>query len=602
MSPRLRGVRISPRIAVALIAVGSFALWASLGYAATVPRFFMDELYYMKAGVSFAQGHGLQFEGTHWGYGPVYPVLLSAFVRLTGNQEGTYELAKVANSLFFGLAAVPIFLLARRSLPPWPSVAVVAFSAVIPSTMYASVTMTEGLGYLLACWSIYLTLLVLEQPTVTRQMSALGAMLLTIATRPQLIALYVAYLVGLGVLVLASTEQRRLLAAQRTTLWPTAVSVAAGLAWVAWPVVHGHTVGQSLGSYSVLAQSYDPLQIGKWFGYHLGLLTLYLGAVPVIVAPVVVARWRSQARGGEQRSAALLAQFVAQNLIGIGLIAAFASTSAGLGLLYDRYLFYLVPLWLIALVVWLHAGMPRPVRPLAIGAVTSIVLVATLPYNVIGGRSWFRRFEAVSTGAWQKIDSVVGWLPLVSLRGAGVLFAVAAAAVVVLAPRRRRWVPVAVVVLVLAANLGLSWRSAFVASAAYGVSPPGSRTWVDDRLGQDASVTVLIVARACARAAEERFAALETDFFNRSVRARAYLGGEGGGAPTALKVLPDGRLAKRSGAPLNALYVVAPAGVRIHGRQLATGMLPNLVLWDVGGQVRVKNATSVPQLLVAPCT
>ncbi len=594
MSIRPRGERVSPRAAVTLIAVGSFALWASLGYAATVPRFFMDELYYMKVGVSLAQGRGLQFEGTPWGYGPVYPALLSAFVRLTRDQEGAYELAKVANSLFFGLAAVPIYLLARRTLPPWPSVAVVALSAAIPSTMYASVTMTEGLGYLLACWSIYLVSLVYERPTVTRQATALAVMLVAIATRPQLIALYVAYLVGLGLLVLVSPDRRRLLATRRAAVWPTAVSVAAGLVWLAWPLFHGHGVGRSLGSYSVLAQSYNPLQVAKWFAYHAGVLTLYLGAVPVIVAPVVVARWRSRARASDHRAAALLAQFVAQNLVGIGLIAAFASTSAGLGLLYDRYLFYLVPLWLIAFVAWLHDGMPRPVKEIALGAATAILVVATLPYDVIGGRSWFRRFEAVSTGAWQKIDSVVAQLPLVSLRGAGVLFAVVAVATVMLASRRRRWIPAGVVALVLAANLSLSWRSAFVDSTTYGIGEPASRSWVDDRVGQDANVIVLIVARSCPRAAEERFAALETDFFNRSVRTAATVG-------VTLDVRADGVLVGPTDAALTTRYVAAPPGVRIHGRRLTTGMLPNLVLWDAGPSVRVENARSNQQLLDTPC-
>ncbi|MEP6893441.1 MAG: hypothetical protein ABI927_06630 [Gaiellaceae bacterium] len=65
--------RLPPRLTVTAIVLVSFAVWAILGYAASVPRFFMDELYYMKAGVSVAQGHGLQVEGQSWGYGPCFP-------------------------------------------------------------------------------------------------------------------------------------------------------------------------------------------------------------------------------------------------------------------------------------------------------------------------------------------------------------------------------------------------------------------------------------------------------------------------------------------------------------------------------------------------
>ena len=590
---------VSPRVALAFIVLASFALWATLGYVASVPRFFMDEIYYMKTAVSFAQGHGLQFEGAPWGYGPLFPVVVGAIVRLTPNQEVAYELVKVMNALLFALAAIPVYLLSRRLLPPWPSIAVVALSAAMPSTMYASVSMTESLGYLISCWAMYLIALSLERPSVPRQAAALCVMLVAIATRPQLVALYGGYLVGLGLLGIVSRRQRSQFLS--SSLWPTALSIVAGLAWLAWPLVHGRGIGQSLGSYSVLAQSYDPLEVAKWFAYHLGLLTLYLGVVPMAIAPIVVMRWWKQAENGGRCEATFVSQLAAQNLVGVGLVAAFASTPAGLGILYDRYLFYLVPLWLIGLAVWLRDGMPRPMRPLVLGSVGSVVLVATLPFDVVGGQSWFRRFEAVATGVWGKIDPVTARLPLVSLRAAAILMVVATVAVVTLVPRRFRWIPPGIVALVFAANLSLSWRSAFVDASAYGLSPPGTRTWVDDRIGQDARVTVLIVNRTCQLAAQERFAGLETNFFNRSVRATATLGGAGGLAPTALQVLPDGELRRRSGKRLTTRYLVAPAGVRLRGRQLATGMLPHLVLWDAGDDVRVQNATSARQVLATPC-
>ena len=58
--------------------VVSFALWGLLAYRASVPRFFLDELSYMKAGTSFAQGDGLRFRGQAWGFGALYPILIAA--------------------------------------------------------------------------------------------------------------------------------------------------------------------------------------------------------------------------------------------------------------------------------------------------------------------------------------------------------------------------------------------------------------------------------------------------------------------------------------------------------------------------------------------
>ena len=589
--------RVSPELAVAAIVLVSFAVWAALGYAATVPRFFMDELFYMKAGVSVAQGHGLQFEGQSWGYGPIFPLLIGAVVRGTASQETTYELVKLANAAFFALASVPLYLVSRRLLPPWPSVAVVALSALIPSSMYASVSMTESIGYLIACTSIYTILRVLDQPSVRWQLAALGAVVLAIATRPQFVALFGGYLVGLA-LVIAISPGRRPTA---TSLWPTALAIVGGLAWVVRPLVQGRAVGRSLGSYSSLAQSYNPLQIAKWFVYHVGDLALYTGVVPLVVAPVVIALCWRRAREGSERDSAFVALFLSQNVVGIGLVAAFASTGAGLGILYDRYLFYLVPLWLLLFVAWIHEGMPKPIRPLAIGVVGALVAVSTLPFGVVGRQSWFQHFEAVATGVWGKVEDVLAGVPLVSLRVLGVAFVVAMSGAVVLVSRRHAWILVSVVAAALVANMALSWRSAFVAEAAYGIGPRGTRTWVDDAVGQRKNVAVLVLGRSCPAAGAQRFSALETDFFNRSVRRIVYLGGEGGGAASALAVLADGRLVRRSGAALAAAYVVAPPGVTLVGRRVATGMPTALVLWQVKGTVRARSARSDRALLDTSC-
>ncbi len=594
---RTRVSPVSPRAAITTTVLLSFAVWAVLGYAASVPRFFMDELYYMKAGVSFGQGHGLQFEGQSWGYGPLFPLLIGGLVKVTSSQETAYELLKVANAAFFALASLPIYLLARRLLPPWPSVGVVALSALVPSSMYVSVSMTESLGYLIACWSIYTILLALERPSVGRQLVALGVVVVAISARPQFVSLFGGYLLGLALVAVASPGRRP----PAKSLWPTALALLGGLGWLVRPLVQGHSVGRSLGSYSSLAQSYDPLQIAKWFVYHVGDLALYVGVVPLVVAPIVLALWWRRARGGSVPDAAFLALFIAQNVIGIGLVAAFASTSAGLGILYDRYLFYLVPLWLLLLVAWIREGMPKPVRRLVAGVVAAVVVVATLPFSVVGRQSWFQHFEAVATGLWGKVALVVAKVPLVSLRLAGVAFVVVVAGAVVLASRRHAWALVSVVAGALVVNMALSWRSAFVPEATYGVGPRGTRAWVDDRIGDGRSVTVLVIGRTCRGAGAQRFSALETDFFNRSVRGVAYLGGEGGGAPTALTVRTDGRLARRSGAMLSAAYVVAPPGIALVGRRLAAGMTTNLVLWQVGGQVRVENARNDQELLASPC-
>src|SRR5262249_35107851 len=137
---------------------------------------------------------------------------------------------------------------------------------------------------------------------------------------------------------------------------------------------------------------------------------------------------------------AFLATFVGQNAASLVMVSAFASTSFGLGILYDRYLFYFVPLWLVAVGVWVKEGLPRPRVPLAVGTCVAVAVVAALPFGVIGQNSWFNQFEALATKLWWKISLVTARLPVVSVRDTAIAFALAVVALILALPRRRGWV------------------------------------------------------------------------------------------------------------------------------------------------------------------
>ena len=79
---RPRAHPVTPPTAVAVVALLSFGFWALLASRAAVPRFFLDELAYMRAGTSLAHGHGLRFRGQAWGYGPLYPIVIGGLVLL----------------------------------------------------------------------------------------------------------------------------------------------------------------------------------------------------------------------------------------------------------------------------------------------------------------------------------------------------------------------------------------------------------------------------------------------------------------------------------------------------------------------------------------
>ena len=69
----------------------------------------------MEAAASLASGEGLSFRGEPYEYGILYPAVLSPVLLAFPDREVAYELAKLLNALFFALAAIPVYLLARRA-------------------------------------------------------------------------------------------------------------------------------------------------------------------------------------------------------------------------------------------------------------------------------------------------------------------------------------------------------------------------------------------------------------------------------------------------------------------------------------------------------
>lgn len=585
-------------VRIAAVVGAAFAVLALLGVAASTPRFFNDELFYMEAGVSLGQGDGLAFRGEEWGYGPVYPALIAFLVRLTGDQETTYDLVKVLNALCFALAAVPVFVLARRLLPRRPALVVAVAAVALPSSMYVSVSMTESVAYLLAASAVTLTALVLERPTAVRQLATLAIIAAAVATRPQLVSLAAGYAVALVAGALTVSGLRDEVRSRPRRLWPTGLAAVAGLAVFIRAATGEEGFAGAFGSYGALAQGYDIGGIVWWSLRHLGALVLYSGFALAAAAPAAVVLLWSRGRNGPARAVAIAA--LAQTAAALGVVGAFASTDFGQGLLFDRYLFWLLPGWIAVVLAWALGGAPRSRRTAAAGVVCAIVPVAVLPFASLAEENWFRQFQAVGTELWGKVGSAAARLPGISALGVALACAVVIAALTLAGPRRLRIAAAGAVALTLAANLLLAWRSAFVDPDLYGLPPRGERSWVDDVLPTRARAVVLGVARPC-DGERAGFAGIETEYFNRTVSDGGLLGGEAADAPDRLRVTADGTLERRSGAPFRAVYVVAPPGVELVGAVLAQSQGAGLVLWRTDGRVRAASARNDADLLASPC-
>ncbi|MGH3110203.1 MAG: glycosyltransferase family 39 protein, partial [Gaiellaceae bacterium] len=318
-----------PLVALTAVVVVAAGVYASAAQLVSTPRVHPDEHIYAGAGASLAEGEGLTLRGGEYGLGPVYPTILATALSIAGDRETAYHLYKAANGLLFALAAIPIFLLARRLLSAWWSVGVAAASVAIPSSMYASVVMTESTSYLAYSLAVYAIVLALERPTVPRQLAVLATVALAYATRAQFAVLFVAFLAALAIVWAISREREKLRPALRR-LWPSLGALAlGGIALLARTVATGSSPA---GDYDVLFRGYNPLDIARWGAYHLADLEIYLAVVPIAVSPIVVAALWRRGREGSTRSAAFLAAFLMLNGGMLFVTAAFASTEFG----FDR--------------------------------------------------------------------------------------------------------------------------------------------------------------------------------------------------------------------------------------------------------------------------
>jgi hypothetical protein len=585
-------------LAVVVLAAGVYAGAAQL---VSTPRVHPDEHIYAQAGASLADGDGLTLRDDDYGLGPVYPAILATALAVGGDRETAYHLYKAANGVLFALAAVPIFLLARRLLRPWWSVGVAALSVAIPSSMYASVVMTESTSYLVYALAVYAIVLALERPSVGRQLAVLATVALAYATRAQFAVLFAAFLVSL-VLVWAIAPDREPLRDALRRLWPTLGALAAAaLALLARPLASGSSPLDSVGSYEVLFRGYNPLDIARWGAYHLADLEIYLAVVPLAVAPIVLWQLWRRGRDGSTRAAAFLAAFLTINGGMLFVTAAFASTEFGFDRLHDRNVFYLAPLWLIVLAVWLADGLPRPLVATAIGVVVALALPLFLPFRHIAGDVGV---DVVPSALWARVSDLLEDANPLSGRRVLAAFVVLLVVAAVALPRRFRWAISAAVLASFAITSVLAWERLADAPENAVFADGRERAWIDVRLPEGASATKLyLVTNECPASALTWHALYLTEFFNERVDRAAYIGESiPDGLPIErVDVAADGRLLTASRAPLAAEYVYTQPGIELAGNRVGAGTAAGLVLWRIDAPVRAVGATSNADLRTLDC-
>jgi Dolichyl-phosphate-mannose-protein mannosyltransferase len=578
-------------VALVVLAAVSAVLRAILAGEVHGPFVFMDELGYARMAQSFAHtGHFSLFGKSGLAYSPLYPVVLSPIYALTSSAHTAYESAKVVNAVLMSLAVFPVYGIARSVLDRLRAIGVAALSLAAPLMFYTGLEMSESLAYPLTLLAIWAMLRAVREPRLGNDALMLAAIALACAARLQQVALFPAAVTAILVVALFRAElpgEGRLRSVTRAVSGHRLVfaSVAFALVAVLIRTVQNGGALPLAGRYSNVGSAQaDPLRVLEIGFHHLAELDLALGVVPFIGALLAA---YALAHFGFPRRALVFGAVAAATTIWLVLevafdAAAFDSSSpptrasqlaAALPRIHERYLIYVVPLFLVALVAALRAVRPRvPVWATLSAALIAALLPAAIPFHdvintsVVADTFGLEAFTTVAHGA----VTAVSHATVVAVVFAGVM--AFASLYAFLRPR-----PSFAIVLTLFAFFILSnfVRIRLIGAAkGFSAPQPAQRDWVDNVVG-DEPVT-LIGGRGTSR-----LALLDAAAGNESIEHLYYTCHSAFGSDYGEQQVP-------AGGVIRARYVVVPAAMNVSGRVLARDRAGHLVLIaPLGGIVRV---------------
>jgi hypothetical protein len=354
--PLLRG--LTTRVTLTAIVSVSFALRAVASAAHPVPRYFPDEYVYTAIARSLGAGHAPAVRGASARFPALLEPLLAAPFQALFAPGLAYRLTQAENALLMSLAAVPVYLLARRlSLGTGYALACAAFAVLIPDLVYSSYTLADPVAYPLALAAVAAGVAAVAQPSRRAQAAFLAFAALAVFARVQYVVLPAAFVVAAFVV-----DRRRAVRTQRLPFGLLAVPALSALAVGA----------RLLGYYSHVVHLHVGGALLRWAAIDLFLLALSTGVVLVPGALVALARPRGRTEAGFAAFASVLAA-------GLVLEAALYASN-GSARFQERYLFALLPLVPIGFGLYLRRG--RPGRgAVAMLAVALLVLSARVPLS-----------------------------------------------------------------------------------------------------------------------------------------------------------------------------------------------------------------------------
>jgi hypothetical protein len=549
--------------------VVSTAVRAALVTRVHAPTVFSDELGYTKLAQSIGKtGHLALFDDRGLSYSPLYSVVLSPIYALGASAPTAYALAKFLNAFLISLSVFPIFKIARFVLPRRLSLVVAGLAAVAPLMSYPSFTISESLAYPLCLVGFWATLEAVRRPSPSTDALFLVAAFVATTARLQLIVLVPAGVTAMffAALLRQDTGEGLIGRVKRSAVehWLLLGVVCAGLLIAGAGAVAGHDVLSAFGRYDVVGRNGLP-NLGHFLSIlirHVAGVDLAVGVVPFVGSLVAAFAFVRSGRRPEQIAFAAVALAAsAWFVVEVAFDAAiFDSPTADVPRIHERFLIYLVPLFLVGLFAAFRIPAGRAsTRLYWLAAAVAALLPATIPFHTVVNNT-----VSIDTFSLQPFAHVVhGELKAIPGAPLAAVWLAATLGLLYIQVRDRFR---AVVILVLIPFIAI-WsfsRSRIEDGSNFGRSVlPAHVDWIDR--AHPVGPVVLVTARHPATAE------LETSYTNLSISRLYYLcdrafGSDFGELPA--KISKSGRLRGPTGF-IKAPYVVGQASLRLRGRIVA---------------------------------
>jgi hypothetical protein len=320
-------IAVPARFVLAGIVGLSFIVRAVAAIGHVTPTYFPDEYLYPALARGFASGDGPVVRGLVVHFPALLEPLLTAPFWLSNDPALALRLTQGLHALAMSLAAVPVYLLARRlNLSTRVALGGALVAVACPDLVYASFTLSDPVAYPLVLAGVYAGVCALDRPTRRAQLAFFAFASLATFTRVQYAALPLAF--ALAVFILERGNVKRVVSRYRLSLALFGVPALAVLAM---------GPGTLLGAYSgVTTVGFHPLGILKWAGADAMLLVYATGVVLLPGALVALVTPRNRA---ERALSVLTVVFTFALLLQAGFVADFDSQR-----IQERYIFPVLPL------------------------------------------------------------------------------------------------------------------------------------------------------------------------------------------------------------------------------------------------------------------